>query len=63
MAISASRLNRRGFLAGSAAFGTLIGLQAYAALALAGQSHLRVLETTDLHLEGHFLHFGSAPDL
>jgi len=45
-----SVLNRRGFLAGSAAFGGLIALHPYSARAEAAQAHLRILETTDIHV-------------
>jgi 2',3'-cyclic-nucleotide 2'-phosphodiesterase/3'-nucleotidase len=50
MQIPSPLLSRRGFLAGTAAFGTLIALHPYSARAETGQAHLRVLETTDIHV-------------
>ncbi|NDW00277.1 bifunctional 2',3'-cyclic-nucleotide 2'-phosphodiesterase/3'-nucleotidase [Salipiger sp. PrR002] len=43
-------ISRRGFLAGSAATGALIALHPYSARAAANQAHLRIMETTDLHV-------------
>ncbi|SIO43449.1 2',3'-cyclic-nucleotide 2'-phosphodiesterase / 3'-nucleotidase [Rhodovulum sp. ES.010] len=43
-------LNRRAFLAGSAAGASLIALHPFSARAGAGQVHLRLMETTDLHV-------------
>ncbi|WP_347311322.1 bifunctional 2',3'-cyclic-nucleotide 2'-phosphodiesterase/3'-nucleotidase [Defluviimonas sp. SAOS-178_SWC] len=43
-------LTRRGFLAGSAAGASLIALHPYSAFAAANQAHLRIMETTDLHV-------------
>ncbi|MEM1289549.1 MAG: bifunctional 2',3'-cyclic-nucleotide 2'-phosphodiesterase/3'-nucleotidase [Pseudomonadota bacterium] len=45
-------LNRRSFLAGSALAGasSLIALHPFSARAMAGQAHLRIMETTDLHV-------------
>ncbi len=40
-------LNRRGFLAGSAG---LIALHPFSAMAAGNQAHLRIMETTDLHV-------------
>lgn len=40
-------INRRGFLAGT---GALIVLHPYSARAQAGQAHLRIMETTDIHV-------------
>lgn len=40
-------LNRRSFIAGS---GALIALHPFAVRAQAGQAHLRIMETTDLHV-------------
>ncbi len=40
-------LSRRGFLAGTAGF---IALHPFSARAAAGQAHLRIMETTDLHV-------------
>ncbi|SEP77719.1 2',3'-cyclic-nucleotide 2'-phosphodiesterase / 3'-nucleotidase [Faunimonas pinastri] len=44
------KLSRRGFLAGSAAATTLVTLHPFSAFAAAGQAHLRILETTDIHV-------------
>ncbi|MDP2740447.1 MAG: bifunctional 2',3'-cyclic-nucleotide 2'-phosphodiesterase/3'-nucleotidase [Pseudorhodobacter sp.] len=41
------RLTRRGFIAGSAG---LLALHPFSARAQAGQAHLRIMETTDLHV-------------
>ena len=41
------KLNRRGFLAGTAGF---IALHPFSARAAAGQAHLRIMETTDIHV-------------
>lgn len=43
-------LTRRGFLAGTAAGATLIVLHPYSARAATNQAHLRIMETTDLHV-------------
>lgn len=43
-------LSRRGFLAGSAAGASLIALHPYSANAASHQVHLRLMETTDLHV-------------
>ena len=43
-------LNRRTFLAGTAAGASLIALHPYSARAGANQAHLRIMETTDLHV-------------
>ena len=40
-------LNRRGFLAGTAGF---IALHPFSAQAASNQAHLRIMETTDLHV-------------
>ncbi|MDJ0630399.1 MAG: bifunctional 2',3'-cyclic-nucleotide 2'-phosphodiesterase/3'-nucleotidase [Rhodobacter sp.] len=45
-----SHLNRRVFLAGTAAGASLIALHPFAARAAANQVHLRLMETTDLHV-------------
>ncbi|HEX9858296.1 MAG TPA: metallophosphoesterase, partial [Paracoccaceae bacterium] len=47
---SASRLTRRGFLAQTAAGASLILLHPYSARAAGNQAHLRIMETTDLHV-------------
>jgi len=43
-------ITRRGFLAGGAAGASLIALHPYSAFAAANQAHLRIMETTDLHV-------------
>ncbi len=43
-------LTRRGFLAGGAAGASLIALHPYSAFAAANQAHLRIMETTDVHV-------------
>jgi 2',3'-cyclic-nucleotide 2'-phosphodiesterase/3'-nucleotidase len=43
-------LTRRDFLAGGAAGASLIALHPYSAYAAANQAHLRIMETTDLHV-------------
>ena len=45
-----SGLSRRAFLAGTATLGAAVVLHPFAALAAAGQAHLRIMETTDLHV-------------
>ena len=45
-----SGLSRRAFLAGTATLGAAVALHPFAALAAAGQAHLRIMETTDLHV-------------
>ncbi|MCT8331433.1 bifunctional 2',3'-cyclic-nucleotide 2'-phosphodiesterase/3'-nucleotidase [Acidimangrovimonas sediminis] len=46
----AKPLTRRHFLAGSAAGASLIALHPFSALAAANQAHLRIMETTDVHV-------------
>ena len=43
-------LSRRSFLAGSAAMGAVIMLHPFSARAAANQAHLRIMETTDIHV-------------
>jgi 2',3'-cyclic-nucleotide 2'-phosphodiesterase / 3'-nucleotidase len=43
-------ISRRAFLAGTATVGAMAVLHPYAVLAAAGQAHLRIMETTDLHV-------------
>lgn len=43
-------LNRRAFLAGSVAGTSLIALHPFSANAAANQAHLRIMETTDIHV-------------
>lgn len=45
-----TRVTRRGFLAGSAAGASLIALHPYSVFAATNQAHLRIMETTDLHV-------------
>ncbi|SNR25098.1 bifunctional 2',3'-cyclic-nucleotide 2'-phosphodiesterase/3'-nucleotidase [Puniceibacterium sediminis] len=52
-ASSSSKLTRRALLAGTAASSALIALHPYSAFAATGQAHLRLLETTDLHVHVH----------
>jgi 2',3'-cyclic-nucleotide 2'-phosphodiesterase/3'-nucleotidase len=44
------KISRRTFLAGSASVGAMAALHPFAALAQANQAHLRIMETTDLHV-------------
>ncbi|MGK2229661.1 bifunctional 2',3'-cyclic-nucleotide 2'-phosphodiesterase/3'-nucleotidase, partial [Devosia sp.] len=44
------KISRRTFLAGSASVGALAAMHPFAAMAQANQAHLRILETTDLHV-------------
>jgi 2',3'-cyclic-nucleotide 2'-phosphodiesterase/3'-nucleotidase len=43
-------LSRRSFLAGTAAAGAMIVMHPFAARAQANQAHLRIMETTDIHV-------------
>lgn len=45
-----SSISRRSFLAGSASIGAMAALHPFAAQAQANQAHLRIIETTDLHV-------------
>ena len=45
-----SHLNRRGFISGTIAGASLIALHPFSARAAANQAHLRIMETTDLHV-------------
>lgn len=45
-----SSMSRRSFLTTSAAGATLVALHPFSARASAGQAHLRIMETTDLHV-------------
>jgi len=47
---SHTRIDRRSFLAGTAAIGTLALLHPFSAKAAGNQAHLRLMETTDLHV-------------
>ena len=44
------KLSRRTFLAGSASVGAMAAMHPFAVLAQSNQAHLRILETTDLHV-------------
>ncbi|GLQ08710.1 2',3'-cyclic-nucleotide 2'-phosphodiesterase [Devosia yakushimensis] len=44
------KLSRRTFLAGSASLGAMAAMHPFATSAQANQAHLRILETTDLHV-------------
>src|SRR5262245_56313388 len=50
MSHSTSSLSRRTFLTGGAAAGALILLHPFSARAQANQAHLRIMETTDIHV-------------
>ena len=43
-------IDRRKFLLGTTAFGALATLHPFSAFAAAGQAHLRIMETTDIHV-------------
>ena len=44
------RISRRTFLAGSASVGALTAMHPFAVLAQSNQAHLRIIETTDIHV-------------
>jgi 2',3'-cyclic-nucleotide 2'-phosphodiesterase/3'-nucleotidase len=44
------KISRRTFLAGSASVGAMAAMHPFATMAQANQAHLRILETTDLHV-------------
>src|SRR6185369_4454165 len=44
------RISRRAFLAGSASVGALIVMHPFATQAATNQAHLRIMETTDIHV-------------
>lgn len=44
------KMSRRTFLAGSASIGAMAAMHPFAAMAQANQAHLRIIETTDLHV-------------
>jgi 2',3'-cyclic-nucleotide 2'-phosphodiesterase / 3'-nucleotidase len=50
MSLIVRQISRRSFLAGSAATGAFIMLHPFSARAQANQAHLRIMETTDLHV-------------
>ncbi len=56
-------LSRRSFLAGTAALGTVIALHPFSARAQANQAHLRIMETTDLHVHVYpYDYYGDRPN-
>ncbi len=62
MSYSFTTPTRRGFLAGTAAAGSLIALHPFAARAAAGQAHLRIMSTTDLHVHVYpYDYYGDRP--
>lgn len=57
------RISRRGFLAGSASLGAITALHPFAVMAQSNQAHLRLLETTDLHVAVFaYDYFADAPN-
>ncbi|NMA99403.1 MAG: bifunctional 2',3'-cyclic-nucleotide 2'-phosphodiesterase/3'-nucleotidase [Phyllobacteriaceae bacterium] len=46
----APRISRRAFLAGSASVGAIAVMHPFAVMAQANQAHLRIIETTDIHV-------------
>ncbi|MEX0956301.1 MAG: bifunctional 2',3'-cyclic-nucleotide 2'-phosphodiesterase/3'-nucleotidase [Rhizobiaceae bacterium] len=50
MSIHLHPISRRSFLAGTAAAGAMIALHPFSARAQANQAHLRIMETTDIHV-------------
>jgi len=57
------RISRRTFLAGSASVGAMAALHPFAVMAQANQAHLRILETTDLHVAVFaYDYFADAPN-
>ncbi len=57
-----TNLTRRRFLAGTAAGASLIALHPFSARAAAGQVHLRLMETTDLHVHVYpYDYYGDRP--
>ena len=46
-------ISRRSFLAGSASAGALIAMHPFATMASNSQAHLRIMETTDIHVAVH----------
>jgi 2',3'-cyclic-nucleotide 2'-phosphodiesterase/3'-nucleotidase len=58
-----SQISRRAFLAGSASAGALVVMHPFAALAQANEAHLRLIETTDLHVAVFpYDYFADAPN-
>jgi 2',3'-cyclic-nucleotide 2'-phosphodiesterase / 3'-nucleotidase len=48
--LSGSQMSRRSFLATTTAGATIVALHPFSARAASGQAHLRIMETTDLHV-------------
>jgi 2',3'-cyclic-nucleotide 2'-phosphodiesterase / 3'-nucleotidase len=58
----AAALSRRQFVVGASATGALIALHPFSVLASANQAHLRIMETTDLHVHVHpYDYYGDKP--
>ncbi|MGE0499580.1 MAG: bifunctional 2',3'-cyclic-nucleotide 2'-phosphodiesterase/3'-nucleotidase [Rhizobiaceae bacterium] len=56
-------ISRRSFLAGTAALGSVIALHPFSARAQANQAHLRIMETTDLHVHVYpYDYYGDRPN-
>jgi len=63
MSVHSISLSRRGFLAGAAATGALVVLHPFSARAEANQAHLRIMETTDLHVHVYpYDYYGDRPN-
>jgi 2',3'-cyclic-nucleotide 2'-phosphodiesterase/3'-nucleotidase len=57
------RISRRSFLAGSASLGAMAALHPFAVRAQANQAHLRIMQTTDLHVAVFaYDYYGDAPN-
>ena len=58
-----SSISRRAFLAGTAATGAVVVMHPFAALAQANEAHLRLIETTDIHVAVFpYDYFADAPN-
>ena len=61
-AVFTQALDRRRFLAGTALAGTAVALHPFSAFAQANQAHLRLMETTDLHVHVYpYDYYGDRP--
>src|SRR5690606_24867637 len=57
------QISRRTFLAGSASMGAIAAMHPFAVLAQSNQAHLRIMETTDLHVAVFaYDYFADAPN-
>lgn len=57
------RISRRSFLVGSASVGAMAAMHPFAVLAQSNQAHLRIMETTDLHVAVFaYDYFADAPN-